>query len=71
MGPKNWQDNCKGNSQSPIDIKPGAPEHLEPLRLVNYDVVPQSSELENNGHAVKLTNIYGCVKGRGARGIFP
>ena len=34
---------------------------LEPLSLQNYDLVPHTSQLENNGHAVKLNNVYGCV----------
>ena len=35
-----------------------SPVRMTPLTMVDYDLLPESSKLENNGHAVKLTNIY-------------
>ena len=35
-----------------------SPVRMAPLTMEDYDLLPESSKLENNGHAVKLTNIY-------------
>jgi len=58
-GPEHWDGECRGQSQSPIDLEEQElTVSLPPLSLADYDQVPVSSLLVNNGHSVKLTNQY-------------
>ena len=51
---KNMQGNsvCGGSKQSPIAIQKSKTKHFPwgPLKLRNYDKLPRSMELHNNGH---------------------
>jgi len=56
-GPEHWGQDCKtGSKQSPIDIHDKEVEKsmMSSLEFTNYEVAPQSMQLLNNGHTVKL-----------------
>jgi len=56
-GPEKWDDVCQsGKHQSPINIntQDTQAKSLPPLELLNYDQLPHSSVLVNNGHSAKL-----------------
>eukprot|EP00092_Neocalanus_flemingeri_P025663 GFUD01027824.1.p1 GENE.GFUD01027824.1~~GFUD01027824.1.p1 ORF type:complete len:324 (+),score=97.37 GFUD01027824.1:91-1062(+) len=56
-GPSHWGHDCKGQSQSPLDIpKTGlTKETFPPLSFSHYDLQPASAILRNNGHTTKLS----------------
>jgi len=59
-GPKNWQGECSGNKQSPIDIKTSGTtkKSFAAFELSDYDQVPIKTVLTNNGHTAKLSSTY-------------
>jgi len=56
-GPENWDAVCQsGKHQSPINIntRDTLEKSFPPLELLNYDQLPHTSVLVNNGHSAKL-----------------
>ena len=62
VGPDAWPhefENCKGQRQSPIDIKTSMLEHdsnLKPFHLINYDK-PFTWNVTHNGHTGRSTKL--------------
>lgn len=57
-GPLHWEHECnEGSRQSPINIPRSGVELREfpALVLTNYDLAPESMEMYNNGHTIRVT----------------